>query len=377
MDVVSQDLINQFKEFTGSSSDDVARQTLKACDGSLEQAVGLFFASDGAIEANAQANQPPVHVDQPVIIDSDDEDIQVINELNNPIVLDESEGEEGVRRPMAPVSGQLFGGTYRQYYGERESRQPIHPVFEQYHDLSETGRHRRGDSENADSSENGTRNLAALFRPPIDIMERCDWDSLLRVARERNRWVLVNVQDASEFACQVLNRDCWSNEQLKQFIKSNFLFWQAYITSTDGRRVVGYYGLKTYPAIFIVDPRTSEMVHSISKEKSSDMINELADFYESHPTFVDYDAKLRAKILPKPSTSGIDFSLDDDKKSVSNGVSEQSTSKKPEETAADQPTSSLVAPETVSTILAAPVEQPSAESLRERREKFLRQFENN
>lgn len=37
---------------------------------------------------------------------------------------------------------------------------------------------------------------------------------------------MVNVQDASEFPCQVLNRDVWSNAAVKTIIKEYFVFWQ-------------------------------------------------------------------------------------------------------------------------------------------------------
>lgn len=86
---------------------------MKACDGNLEQAVGLFFASDGAIETNPRQNRP-------VQIDSDD-DVQVIEELNpvenEPINLDDSEDEDGVRRPMIPVNERLVNQSYQQSYG--------------------------------------------------------------------------------------------------------------------------------------------------------------------------------------------------------------------------------------------------------------------
>ena len=37
---------------------------------------------------------------------------------------------------------------------------------------------------------------------------------------------MVNVQNVSEFPCQVLNRDVWSNGAIKELIKENFLFLQ-------------------------------------------------------------------------------------------------------------------------------------------------------
>ena len=40
------------------------------------------------------------------------------------------------------------------------------------------------------------------------------------------RWLLVNIQNAKEFPCQVLNRDIWSNQAVKAIIKEHFVFWQ-------------------------------------------------------------------------------------------------------------------------------------------------------
>ena len=36
----------------------------------------------------------------------------------------------------------------------------------------------------------------------------------------------MNVQDSTEFASQVLNRDVWSNHNVKEVIRQHFLFWQ-------------------------------------------------------------------------------------------------------------------------------------------------------
>ena len=36
----------------------------------------------------------------------------------------------------------------------------------------------------------------------------------------------IRIQDASEFKCQVLNRDIWSNEVVKSIIKEQFIFLQ-------------------------------------------------------------------------------------------------------------------------------------------------------
>lgn len=41
-----------------------------------------------------------------------------------------------------------------------------------------------------------------------------------------NKWLLVNVQNSQEFSCQVLNRDVWSNQTVKDIINEHFIFWQ-------------------------------------------------------------------------------------------------------------------------------------------------------
>lgn len=37
---------------------------------------------------------------------------------------------------------------------------------------------------------------------------------------------MVNIQEAGVFACQVLNRDLWSDKSVKEIVKENFVFLQ-------------------------------------------------------------------------------------------------------------------------------------------------------
>ena len=41
-----------------------------------------------------------------------------------------------------------------------------------------------------------------------------------------NKWLMVNVQNAKEFQCQMLNRDVWSTAAVKALVKEHFVFWQ-------------------------------------------------------------------------------------------------------------------------------------------------------
>ena len=40
------------------------------------------------------------------------------------------------------------------------------------------------------------------------------------------KWLLVNVQNTVEFACQVMNRDVWSNKVVREIMAENFILWQ-------------------------------------------------------------------------------------------------------------------------------------------------------
>ena len=43
------------------------------------------------------------------------------------------------------------------------------------------------------------------------------------------KWLLVNLQDSKEFPSQVLNRDVWSNHNVKDIVRQHFVFWQVSI----------------------------------------------------------------------------------------------------------------------------------------------------
>ena len=75
-------------------------------------------------------------------------------------------------------------------------------------------------------SQGKKRTLEELFKPPLDIMFKGDWQSARDAATAAKKWLLVNIQDAGEFLCQTLNRDVWSNDAVKTIIREHFLFWQ-------------------------------------------------------------------------------------------------------------------------------------------------------
>ena len=57
-------------------------------------------------------------------------------------------------------------------------------------------------------------------------MFKGDFQSARDAATASKKWLMINVQDACEFPCQVLNRDVWSNEAVKTILREHFIFWQ-------------------------------------------------------------------------------------------------------------------------------------------------------
>lgn len=75
------------------------------------------------------------------------------------------------------------------------------------------------------------------------------------------KWILVNIQDSTEFSCHVLNRDIWSNKDLKDFIKKSFIFWQRFYDDSQGSKYCRFYPqAEIRPHIAIIDPRSGELM---------------------------------------------------------------------------------------------------------------------
>lgn len=121
------------------------------------------------------------------------------------------------------------------------------------------------------------RRLAELFKPPFDLIERINLDAAKVKGRTEKKWILINIQNQAEFQCQVLNRDFWSNSQVKQKVKENFIFLQYQHDSVNGESFVNFYHVDDFPHIAILDPMTGERVHKWADGRVPDVEDWLAD----------------------------------------------------------------------------------------------------
>lgn len=127
------------------------------------------------------------------------------------------------------------------------------------------------------------RRLADLFKPPFDIMSRLSLDDAKVKGRREDKWILVNIQDNSEFQCQVLNRDFWSNADVKRSVAKSFIFLQYQVDSQWGEMFSNFYHVDAYPYICILDPMTGERV----RQWPSGIVPDVADWLSDIELFLE------------------------------------------------------------------------------------------
>lgn len=121
------------------------------------------------------------------------------------------------------------------------------------------------------------RRLAELFKPPFDLIERLNLDAAKIKGRSEKKWILLNIQNQAEFQCQMLNRDFWSNGEVKNKVKEHFIFLQYQHDSVNGESYLSFYHVDEYPHIAILDPMTGERVFKWKDGQVPDVEEWLAD----------------------------------------------------------------------------------------------------
>ncbi|KAG0235760.1 hypothetical protein BGW42_004810 [Actinomortierella wolfii] len=288
MDIDSEDIM-QFCAIT-SAEPDVATKYLTVCDGDLNRAISLYMESDGDAlgvthmlsETAYDANTRQSHHSSSGRSSSngrsatyeDDE------ELARQLQEEDNRAANQVRAPIAPRHEMLLGDDYdsrTSFFGPSSSRSRAQPSVFLPPDSSSLARDAFRDFAAEAALMSGetspkTSRLADLFKAPRDIMAKGDFEQSRSLARAETKWLMVNIQEAGVFACQVLNRDLWSNDQVKEIVKENFVFLQFYADNAEGKKYATFYPIKSFPHIAIIDPRTvSEFLemHSLTEDTSS------------------------------------------------------------------------------------------------------------
>ncbi|XP_017063326.1 UBX domain-containing protein 7 [Drosophila eugracilis] len=293
-------LVEQVVEVTACTADE-AKHYLGACANDVSAAVALFF--EQAASTSSAAGSGSASGSLPILND-----------------------EEEVRAPIAPVREQLILPEDDNFFASGSSsrlsrvtqRVKVYPLRDfaregalMEEQLQATGvyadpnahRLRRGraaqmvvagqamalNSRSTTGAATSTSRLGDLFRPPTDILYSGSLTAAREFATKRQRWLLVNVQDDS-FQSQTLNRDVWSDKELKKLIRRQFTFWQVDNDTSEGRRFVAFYHCVTLPYLCVIDPRTGEEVWRSAEPKLENILPDLRQFLKEHRDFIQDDA---------------------------------------------------------------------------------------
>lgn len=148
-----------------------------------------------------------------------------------------------------------------------------------------------------------SQRLADMFRPPYDIISHLSWEDAREEGKEEKKWIIVNVQDSSDFNCQTLNRDHWKDENIKSLLKEHFIFMQFDKDNPRGQEYLGFYfpqheNASNYPYVAIIDPRTGEQVKLWSGLPFPDK----GEFYSDLIEFLDRYSLAANSKNPVPKT---------------------------------------------------------------------------
>ncbi|KAK0657024.1 hypothetical protein B0T16DRAFT_385635 [Cercophora newfieldiana] len=212
--------------------------------------------------------------------------------------------EEGVRAPMARTTETLvapsaYGGPDEEAILEQVRRRQAararpatrsNPFSQSVWDDEARAASAASSAPAAGAATSRATRLAELFRPPYDLMSSLTWDEARDLGKEQKRWIMVNLQDMSDFNCQALNRDVWKDNAIKSLVAENFVFLQYDKIDPASQQYITFYfpgqsheNPSNYPHVSIIDPRTGEQV----KVWSGQPFPPALDFYGQLVEFLD------------------------------------------------------------------------------------------
>ncbi|XP_018415877.1 PREDICTED: UBX domain-containing protein 7 [Nanorana parkeri] len=249
---VSAQLLKEFLSITGAS-ESVGKHMLEACNHNLEMAVTMFLDGGGVVEepstssAGASSARPA------------DED-----EVRAPIP----------QKQEILVEPEMFGAPKR--------RRPARSIFDGFRDFQTETIRQEQELRNGGVVDKKLTTLADLFRPPVDLMHKGSFETAKECGQLKNKWLMINIQNVQDFACQCLNRDIWSNDNVKSLIREHFIFWQVYHDSEEGQRYIQFYKLSDFPYVSILDPRTGQKMVEWQKLDVSSFLEQVTGFLGEH-----------------------------------------------------------------------------------------------
>ncbi|XP_071722791.1 plant UBX domain-containing protein 7-like [Rutidosis leptorrhynchoides] len=258
-------MVSSFLEIAAGQTADTARQFLEATSWKLEEAIQLFFVGDG-IGAITSAPRSNPDGDGNALADHGQRGLTNVIDENAQIAQDAG---DGVRAPLPVVRETLYDDALmaRLARGGYPLHEPSPVVaFRNFdEEVSRPGAGVWGSDQGGggpSTTEHSRDNLASLYRPPFHLMFQGPFEKAKDAASVKDKWLLVNLQSTKEFSSHMLNRDTWGNEAVSELVGTNFIFWQVYDDTTEGRKVRTYYRLDSIPVVLVIDPITGQKMRA-------------------------------------------------------------------------------------------------------------------
>ncbi|XP_028752586.1 plant UBX domain-containing protein 7 isoform X1 [Neltuma alba] len=296
-----QIMVSSFLEVAEGQTAETARQFLQATSWKLEEAIQLFLIGN---EGGAGPQLSPSH--NPPAENDDSWTGRPSSEQRKDTAIESSGGDDGDEvRPPLPVKREtlyddpmLYGVSRMGPRSQEASSLVAFRNFEEEMRRPGVWESEQGAVSTAESSRD---NLASLYRPPFHLLFTGPFDKAKIAASTEDKWLLVNIQSTREFSSHMLNRDTWANEAVSQTISTNFIFWQVYDDTTEGRKVCTYYRLDSIPVVLVIDPITGQKMRIWSgMVQPESLLEGLLPFLDAGPK--DHHSTLSHK-RPRESSS--------------------------------------------------------------------------
>jgi hypothetical protein len=278
-------MIDEFVAITGISDRSQAQNWLEAAGFNLNTAVEMYMSmgstSGGSVAVPPTVSMPMNYdpygtsvseISRAISSSSGSEypgdDDDYVDDFDNEIrghalpVVD----EDGIRRADEVKRQRLLAGGMRQRQAAMMNRTST--IF--------------AEKKNASSHD---KKLAEMFSRPIQMMFQGTFMEARDFAKKQNKWLMVNIQNESEFACHELNRDVWKEDSISMYVQMGFVFWQQLHDKPEGSKFCDIYKVNIQPHISFIDPRTG-----LNKWRHDGPVNitnfaeKLQDYLSSEPS---------------------------------------------------------------------------------------------
>ncbi|KAM7379335.1 hypothetical protein PAMP_004897 [Pampus punctatissimus] len=247
-------LIQQFTAITGAT-ESVGKHMLEACNNNLEMAVTMFLDGGGIAEEPSTSSSSTASSSR-------------------------APPSDEVRAPIPQKQDILV--EPEPLFGVPKRRRPARSIFDGFRDFQTETIRQEQELRNGGTVDKKLSTLADLFRPPIELMHKGSFETAKDCGQLENKWLMINIQNVQDFACQCLNRDVWSNDAVKTIIREHFIFWQVYHDSEEGQRYIQFYKLNKFPYISILDPRTGQKMVEWNQLDVASFLEQATGFLAEH-----------------------------------------------------------------------------------------------